>query len=108
MLRPHIVLILLFSFVYQVYHSSILVEVLSGDHEDDCGVYPPCRQFGEGAWQILENCNRYINCSLQSDGTFVQHNMQCRDNLVFDNDHNECVDPDRSYACKHFQQGSDQ
>ena len=88
-----------------VYHSSILLEVRSGDYEDDCGIYPPCKQFGEGAWQILENCNRYINCSLQDDGTFLQYNMQCGDNLVFDNDHNECVDPDRSYACKHFQQG---
>ena len=71
-------------FVSGVISSAIVVEVLSGDYEDSCGIYPPCRQYGSGAWQILENCHRYINCSLQQDGTFLQYNMACPGDLVFD------------------------
>ena len=85
-----------------VLSSAIVVEVLSGDYEDNCGIYPPCKQFGTGSWQILENCHRYINCSLQQDGTFLQYNMACPGDLVFDNEHNDCVDPDRSSDCKQF------
>ena len=57
--------------------SSVLLEVISGDHEDTCGLFPPCRQLGEGTWEILEDCRYYVSCSLQGDGSFLQHNLQC-------------------------------
>jgi len=83
--------------------SSVVVDVISGEHEDDCGVYPPCKQYGEGSWEILEDCRRYINCTLQNDGTYLQYNMMCPGDLVYANEYNDCVDYDRATQCKVFQ-----
>ena len=62
-----------------------------------------CRQYGEGAWEILEDCRRYINCSLQGDGSYLQHNMQCPGDLVFANEYGDCVEYDKATDCKVFQ-----
>jgi len=76
---------------------------------DDCGIYPPCHQYGEGAWQILEDCHRYINCTRPvPGGDIVQQNMECPGDLVFTNEYGdnpgegECVDFDRATQCKVF------
>ena len=55
---------------------------------DDCGIYPPCHQYGEGVWQILEDCHRYINCTRPVPGEpeIVQQNMECPGDLVFTNE----------------------
>ena len=29
-------------------------------NDTECGIYPSCQQHGEGSWQILEDCRRYI------------------------------------------------
>merc|ERR1711915_52699 len=77
---------------------------------DDCGIYPPCHQYGEGVWQILEDCRRYINCTRQPDGQLTQQNMMCPGDLVFTNEYHEkpgegeCVDYDRATECKVFQE----
>jgi len=84
--------------------SAVVVEVIDGDYEDSCGIYPPCKQYGEGSWQILEECHRYINCTLMNDGTYRQYNMECPGDLVFANEYNDCVDYDRATECKVFQQ----
>ena len=77
--------------------SSVVVETIVGDHEDICDIYPPCKQFGAGTWQILEGCHKYIICNLQSDGTYVQQNMECSGDLVYDEEHGDCVDSELSY-----------
>ena len=83
--------------------SSVMVSQYSGEHEDDCGIYPPCKQFGSGSWEILEDCHRYINCTLNPDGTYTQFNMMCPGDLVFANEYNDCVEYDKATACKVFQ-----
>ena len=35
--------------------------------------------------EILENCTHYINCTLNSDGSYTQWNMMCPGDLVFAN-----------------------
>ena len=67
----HLVFLFIF-LVYRVSASAVVVEVISGEHEDDCGIYPPCKQYGEGCHEILEDCRRYINCTLGNDGHYIQ------------------------------------
>jgi len=77
------------------------------DPEDvsECGIYPSCKQYGEGAWMILENCHRYINCTRpEAGGALVQHNMECPGDLVFDDEYKDCVDYNMATNCKNFQQ----
>ena len=81
--------------------SSVIVETITGDHEDTCGIYPPCQQFGPGTWQILEDCNKYIICTLQGDGTYLQQNMRCPGDLFYDEEHEDCVE--ESFICRNFQ-----
>ena len=79
---------------------SASVQILSrykGEHEDDCGVYPPCKQYGSGAWEILEDCRRYINCTLNPDGTYLQFNMMCPGDLVYASRNIETASPFISY-----------
>ena len=84
--------------------SAVVVEVISGEHEDDCGIYPPCKQFGEGCHEILEDCRRYINCTLATDtGHYTQYNMVCPGDLVYANEYSDCVEYDRATDCKVFQ-----
>ena len=83
--------------------SSVLLEVISGDHEDTCGLFPPCRQLGEGTWQILEDCRYYVSCSLQGDGSFLQHNLQCPGDLVYAEEYGECVDQNMALKCRVFE-----
>lgn len=83
--------------------SSVLLEVISGDHEDTCGLFPPCRQLGEGTWQILEDCRYYVSCSLQGDGSFLQHNLQCPGDLVYAEEYGECVDYNMAAECRMFE-----
>ena len=64
--------------------SGVLFEVKTKDHEDNCGLFPPCQQLGEGSWQILENCHFYVECRRQPDGSYIQHNMECPGDLWFD------------------------
>ena len=83
--------------------SSLVIETIQGDHEDTCGIYPPCQQFGAGTWQILEDCNKYIICTLQSDGTYIQQNMKCPSDLVYDEEHGDCISYENSFTCRAFQ-----
>jgi len=76
---------------------------------DDCGIYPLCHQYGEGVWQILEDCHRYINCTRPvPGGDIVQQNMVCPGDLVFTNEYGagpgqgECVEYDKATECKTF------
>merc|ERR1712243_135584 len=60
--------------------------------ELECSIFPSCDQYGEGVWQILEDCHKYINCTRPvPGGPIVQHNMECPGHLVFANEYNECV-----------------
>ena len=79
-----------------------IVEIIRGDAEDDCGIYPRCRQFGEGTHEILENCNRYFNCTLQPDGTYLQYNLQCPDDLAFTEEYGSCLPFDQALKCTYF------
>ena len=45
--------------------------------------------------------NKYIICTLQGDGSYIQQNMKCPGDLVFDEEHGECVE--ESYVCRDFQ-----
>ena len=66
---------LMFLFIFLTYRaaaSAVVVEVITGEHEDDCGIYPPCKQYGDGCHEILEDCRRYINCTLGPDGHYTQ------------------------------------
>jgi len=70
----------------------------------ECSIYPSCDQYGEGVWQILEDCHKYINCTRPSPGApLEQHNMECPGDLVFANEYNECVEWDKATDCKVFQ-----
>jgi len=70
---------------------------------DDCGIYPTCHQYGEGQWEILEDCHRYINCT-RVGGQIIQQNMECPGDLVFANEYGECVEYDKATQCKVFQE----
>ena len=96
-----IVFLLLTLRLDSLHGSSVLLEVISGDHEDTCGLFPPCRQLGEGTWQILEDCRYYVTCSLQGNGTFLQHNMQCPGDLFYDEEKKKCLE-DIPYKCQKF------
>jgi len=79
--------------------------VSSYDAYDDasCGIYPSCHQYGEGLWEILEDCHRYVNCT-RIDGEIKQQNMECPGDLVFANEYGECVEYDKATQCKVFQE----
>jgi len=51
--------------------------------------------------QILEDCNKYIICTLQGDGTYLQQNMRCPGDLFYDEEHEDCVE--ESFICRNFQ-----
>jgi len=73
--------------------------------ELECSIFPSCDQYGEGVWQILEDCHKYINCTRPvPGGPIVQHNMECPGDLVFANEYNECVEWDKATECKVFQE----
>ena len=91
----------LYLFFFLSSTSSMVIETIKGDYEDTCGIFPPCKQFGAGTWQILEDCNKYIICTLQGDGSYIQQNMKCPGDLVYDEEHGECVE--ESYVCRDFQ-----
>ena len=40
--------------------------------------------------EILESCRHYINCTLNSDGSYTQWNMECPGDLVFANGKLSC------------------
>ena len=68
------------------------METITGEYEDLCSLYPTCRVFGPGIHQILEDCNRYFECILQDDDTYIQKNWQCPDQLLYSRQENRCVD----------------
>ena len=39
---------------------STVLETRVEYNDTQCGIYPSCQQHGEGSWQILEDCRRYI------------------------------------------------
>ena len=45
--------------------------------------YPRCEDQGPGTHQILEDCERFLQCELQDDGSYIQRNLRCPDNLVY-------------------------
>jgi len=80
----------------------ILVPVVSADA--DCGIYPSCAQYGEGTWEILEDCHRYIECVKDPDSKdLIQHNLECPGDLVYANEYGKCVEWDLATQCKLFQ-----
>ncbi len=81
----------------------ILVNTLTGEQEDTCNIYPLCEEYGPGLHEILENCQRYFECVLQDDETFIQRNWMCEDNLVFTNKLGRCSDPSLAPECKAFE-----
>lgn len=75
--------------------------------ESECGIYPSCKQYGPGQWQILEDCKRYISCARDSgSGELVQENLECPGDLVFADEYGECVEYDKATECKTFNQPS--
>merc|ERR1719348_1342267 len=79
-------------------------EKIDAYDDSECGIYPSCEQYGEGSWQILEDCHRYINCTRSAPGQpLEQHNMECPGDLVFANEYGTCVEWDRATDCKVFQ-----
>jgi len=75
----------------------------SGRHEDGCGIYPSCWQYGAGTWQILEDCSKYIRCHFEN-GDLVQENLECPGDLVYAEEYGECVEWDKATECKVFQE----
>jgi hypothetical protein len=73
-----------------------------GEHEDSCGIYPRCEQYGAGVWQILEDCHKYINCT-RVNGELIQQNLECPGDLVYAEEYGECVDYNWATECKIFQ-----
>ena len=57
----------------------LLVETLTGEQEDLCSIYPRCQDHGPGTHEIQEDCQRYFECELLGDGTYIQRNMTCLD-----------------------------
>jgi len=72
------------------------------EHEDGCGIYPSCKQYGQGQWEILEDCKKYIRCTLEN-GEFIQENLECPGDLVYAEEYGECVEYDKATQCKVFQ-----
>jgi len=72
-------------------------------HEDSCGIYPSCSQYGAGEWEILEDCSKYIRCSYK-DGELVQENLECPGTDLFTNEYGRCVDYHWATQCKIFQE----
>merc|ERR1719348_772591 len=95
----------LFLFIWPVLATLLGVSSTLYEYDDtECGVYPSCSQYGEGSWQILEDCHRYINCTRSvPGGPLEQHNMECPGDLVFANEYGTCVEWDRATDCKVFQ-----
>lgn len=86
----------------------LLVSLIAGrvygdNEEDECGIYPSCSQYGPGQWQILEDCHKYIECSIEN-GEMIQKNLECPDDLVFTNEYGKCVPWDMATQCKVFQE----
>ena len=80
----------------------ILVDTIDGDHEDLCSLYPTCREYGPGTHQILEDCNRYFECILKDDNTYLQKNWQCPEERFFSRQDNHCVASELE-ECESFQ-----
>ena len=80
-----------------------LVNTLTGDQEDKCSVYPLCKEYGKGSYEILEDCQRYFECDQQDDKTFIQRNWMCEDNLVFTEKLGRCGDPALAPECQQFE-----
>merc|ERR1711962_906104 len=55
-------------------------------YEDGCGIYPKCSQYGLGTWQILEDCHKYIKCTIVN-GEMIQENLERPGDLVFANEY---------------------
>ena len=81
----------------------LLVSTITGEQEDTCSIYPLCSDYGQGKHQILEDCQQFIECELQDDGTYMQRNMMCEDNLVFTDNLGRCGDPGLAPECKEFE-----
>jgi len=75
----------------------------SMEHENSCGIYPSCKQYGAGEWEILEDCHKYIRCSYDN-GVLYQENLECPGDLVFANEYGKCVDYNMATQCKIFQE----
>jgi len=78
-----------------------LISQALGNHEDSCGIYPPCSD--EGVFQILEDCTKYVICDRDGQGGWNQQNMVCPGDLVYAEEYGECVEWDRATECKNFQ-----
>ena len=97
------IILIIFFQTFLTFVTPHVVDIIQGDAVDDCGIYPRCRQFGEGTHEILENCNRYFNCTLQPDGTYLQYNLQCPEDLAFTEEYGSCVPINQASKCSYFQ-----
>ena len=82
-----------------------LINTLVGDQEDTCSVYPRCSadEYGPGKHEILEDCQKFFECDLNTDGSYTQKNMMCEDNLVYTDKLGRCGDPALAPECQEFQ-----
>ena len=65
--------------------------------------YPRCEDQGPGTHQILEDCKRFLQCELQDDGSYIQRNLRCPDNLAYTDKIGHCDDKELATECIEFQ-----
>ena len=61
-----------------------------------------CQEYGVGSHQVMEDCNRFFECVLQDDGTWLQNNWQCPESLLYSSQEKRCVDSELK-ECEAFQ-----